>query len=148
MAYRFINLDFDTGVAILTLNRPEVLNSFHRPMAEETLQALQQAAEEASVRAIVLTGAGRAFCAGQDLQAVLPHKGAAAPDLGEIVRTQYNPMIRLIRHTEKPFVAAVNGTACRRCRQWHCVRALVSFLTAAAPLCFPDWWAWPGPLHA
>ncbi|CAM3287838.1 enoyl-CoA hydratase-related protein [Rhodothermus bifroesti] len=111
MAYRFINLDFDTGVAILTLNRPEVLNSFHRPMAEETLQALQQAAEEASVRAIVLTGAGRAFCAGQDLQAVLPHKGAAAPDLGEIVRTQYNPMIRLIRHTEKPFVAAVNGTA-------------------------------------
>jgi 2-(1,2-epoxy-1,2-dihydrophenyl)acetyl-CoA isomerase len=111
MAYRFINLDVDAGVATLTFNRPEVLNSFDRPMAEEALQALHRLAEEASVRAVVLTGAGRAFCAGQDLQAVLPHEGKAAPDLGEIVRTQYNPLIRLIRYTEKPFIAAVNGAA-------------------------------------
>lgn len=111
MDYRFIRYEVTAGVATLTLNRPDVLNSFHQPMADETIHALQQAAQDPAVRAIVLTGAGRAFCAGQDLQAVLPREGEPAPDLGEIVRSQYNPIIRLIRHTEKPFVAAVNGAA-------------------------------------
>ncbi|GIV60749.1 2-(1,2-epoxy-1,2-dihydrophenyl)acetyl-CoA isomerase PaaG [Rhodocaloribacter litoris] len=111
MAYRFIRYEVDAGVAMLTLNRPDVLNSFHRPMAEETIDALQQAAADPTVRAVLLTGAGRAFCAGQDLQAVLPKEGEPPADLGEIVRTQYNPLVRLIRHTEKPFVAAVNGVA-------------------------------------
>ncbi|GIV57205.1 MAG: 2-(1,2-epoxy-1,2-dihydrophenyl)acetyl-CoA isomerase [Rhodothermaceae bacterium] len=111
MAYQFIRYDVDAGVATVTLNRPDVLNSFHRPMADETIDALQRAAADAAVRAVVLTGAGRAFCAGQDLQAVLPKEGEPPADLGEIVRTQYNPIVRLIRHTEKPFVAAVNGVA-------------------------------------
>ncbi len=111
MKYQFIRYEIDNGVATLTLNRPDVLNSFHRPMADETIDALQRAADDPAVRAVVLTGAGRAFCAGQDLQAVLPREDEPAPDLGKIVRAQYNPIIRLIRHTEKPFVAAVNGAA-------------------------------------
>ncbi|MFO7313467.1 2-(1,2-epoxy-1,2-dihydrophenyl)acetyl-CoA isomerase PaaG [Rhodothermus marinus] len=111
MNYQFIRYEIADGVATLTLNRPDVLNSFHRPMADETIDALRRTADDPAVRAVVLTGAGRAFCAGQDLQAVLPREGEPAPDLGEIVRAQYNPIIRLIRHTEKPFVAAVNGAA-------------------------------------
>mgnify|MGYP001314847727 FL=1 len=111
MNYQFIRYEVTDGVATLTLNRPDVLNSFHRPMADETIDALRRAADDPAVRAVVLTGAGRAFCAGQDLQAVLPREGEPAPDLGKIVRAQYNPIVRLIRHTEKPFVAAVNGAA-------------------------------------
>lgn len=111
MGYQFIRYEVDTGVATLTLNRPDVLNSFHQPMADETIDVLRQAANDPTIRAVVLTGAGRAFCAGQDLQAVLPREGEPAPDLGAIVRAQYNPMVHLIRYTEKPFVAAVNGAA-------------------------------------
>lgn len=111
MAYQYIDYTFEEGVAEITLNRPDVLNSFHRPMADELQHALGHAAEDEAVRAVLLTGAGRAFCAGQDLAAVLPKEGEPPIDIGEVVRAQYNPVIRAIRHTEKPFVAAVNGVA-------------------------------------
>jgi 2-(1,2-epoxy-1,2-dihydrophenyl)acetyl-CoA isomerase len=95
----------------ITLNRPDVLNSFNGPMADELLRALRNAADDEAVRAVLLTGAGRAFCAGQDLAAVLPAEGKPLPDLGEVVRLQYNPIVRAIRLLEKPIVCAVNGVA-------------------------------------
>ena len=100
----------DGGVALLTLNRPEVLNSFNRRMAVELREAVDAAAADHSVRALLLSGAGRAFCAGQDLAEATPSAGND-PDLGEIVRESYNPVIRAIRKIEKPVVCAVNGVA-------------------------------------
>src|SRR5438067_1637415 len=98
------------GVATITLNRPEVLNSFTRPMARALCEAFDRAASDDGIRAIVLTGAGRGFCAGQDLSEALPADGAM-PDLGDIVRDSYNPVIRAIRTIEKPVICAVNGVA-------------------------------------
>jgi 2-(1,2-epoxy-1,2-dihydrophenyl)acetyl-CoA isomerase len=98
------------GVATITLNRPEVLNSFTRPMARQLREALEGAASDDSIRAVVLTGAGRGFCAGQDLSEAIPNAGAM-PDLGDIVRDSYNPVIRAIRKLEKPVLCAVNGVA-------------------------------------
>ena len=104
-----IQIERDGAVSLITLNRPDVLNSFNREMAVELRKAIQAAANDASIRAVFLTGAGRAFSAGQDLGA------AGAPgedlDLGEIVRESFNPIIRAIRKIEKPVVCAVNGVA-------------------------------------
>ena len=111
MAYQFIRYEIEDGVARLTLNRPEVLNSFNKAMAQEVQAALAHAGTDETVRAILLTGAGRAFCAGQDLADVVPQEGEPQPDLGHIVQASYNPIIRAIRHTEKPFICAVNGVA-------------------------------------
>jgi 2-(1,2-epoxy-1,2-dihydrophenyl)acetyl-CoA isomerase len=111
MPQEFVRVAVADAVATLTLDRPEVLNSFHRPMAEALRAALDEAARDDAVRAVVLTGAGRAFCAGQDLAAVLPQEGAPEPDLGDVVRDCYNPIVRAVRGLEKPVVAAVNGVA-------------------------------------
>lgn len=99
------------GVRVVTLNRPEVLNSFNLRMAEELLEVLRSAADDAEVRAVLLSGSGRAFCAGQDLAEVLPGPGRQKPDPGDVVRRQYNPIVRAIRTLEKPVVCAVNGVA-------------------------------------
>lgn len=99
------------GVATVTLNRPDVLNSFNRPMAAALRDAFASIAADDAIRAVVLTGAGRGFCAGQDLAEALPTDGAAMPDLGDIVRDSYNPVIRAIRKLEKPVICAVNGVA-------------------------------------
>jgi 2-(1,2-epoxy-1,2-dihydrophenyl)acetyl-CoA isomerase len=109
--YQHLLVDRRDGVTMITLNRPEVLNSFNRRMADELVAALDVAREDAAVRAVLLTGSGRAFCAGQDLAEVLPREGRPAPDLGDVVRVQYNPIIRAIRWLEKPVVCAVNGVA-------------------------------------
>ena len=98
------------GVATLTLNRPAVLNAFNRELSAELVAALHQIRGDDSVRAIVLTGSGRAFCAGQDLAEAIP-KGEENPDLGAIVKAVYTPVIRGIRTIEKPVVCAVNGIA-------------------------------------
>jgi len=99
------------GVMTITLNRPDVLNSFDRPMAAELQTALARAASDTHVRAVLLTGAGRGFCAGQDLQEALPQDGGPMPDISEIVRASYNPVIKAIRTLEKPVICAVNGVA-------------------------------------
>jgi 2-(1,2-epoxy-1,2-dihydrophenyl)acetyl-CoA isomerase len=99
------------GVARVTLNRPDVLNSFNLDMARALQLALAEAAADDAVRALHLTGAGRGFCAGQDLAEVLPKDGGPMPDIGDVVRSCYNPIIRAIRTLEKPVICAVNGVA-------------------------------------
>jgi len=110
MAFEHILYEVDQGVGTITLNRPDVLNSFNRGMALEVRQALSTAGATAEVRAVLLTGAGRAFCAGQDLAEAMPREGPA-PDLGDIVARGYNPIVRTIRQLDKPVICAVNGVA-------------------------------------
>ncbi|MDO7886738.1 enoyl-CoA hydratase-related protein [Hymenobacter cheonanensis] len=99
---------FAEGVATLTLNRPDVFNSINKPLALAVQQHLRECQADAAVRAVVLTGTGRAFCAGQDLAEIT---GPNAPDVSEIVEKHYNPIVLLIRELEKPVIAAVNGVA-------------------------------------
>ena len=110
MAFEHILYQVDQGVGTITLNRPDVLNSFNRAMAAEVRQAFAATSADVEVRAVLLTGAGRAFCAGQDLAEAMPKEGPA-PDLGDIVARSYNPIVRAIRQLDKPVVCAVNGIA-------------------------------------
>ncbi len=98
----------ENGVATIQLNRPKVFHSFNREMALECQKRLKEAEADANVRAIYLTGDGKAFCAGQDLAEATDPEG---PELRSIVREHYNPIIQLLRSIEKPIVAAVNGVA-------------------------------------
>lgn len=96
------------GVRLLTLNRPDKFNSFNREMALLLQKELDAAAADKSVRAVLLTGEGKAFCAGQDLAEAIDVNG---PGIQAIVREHYNPILEKIRNLEKPVVAAVNGVA-------------------------------------
>jgi 2-(1,2-epoxy-1,2-dihydrophenyl)acetyl-CoA isomerase len=109
MAYRFILFEVDQGVARITLNRPDVLNSIQSAMSDEIQDALGQATRDPEIRAVLLTGAGRGFCAGQDLEEVRP--GAAVSDFSAHARKVYSPLVRGLRALEKPVVCAVNGVA-------------------------------------
>ncbi len=111
MAYGTILFERSEGVARLTLNRPDRLNSFTSEMHGEVADALEAAAADPAVRVLVLTGAGRGFCAGQDLadRAVAP--GETAVDLGDSVDRFYAPLIRRLAGLDKPVVCAVNGVA-------------------------------------
>src|SRR5260370_20053035 len=95
---------------IVTLNRPDRLNAFNEAMHRALTQALDDAGNDIGCRAVLLTGAGRGFCAGQDLGDVAVSDGAA-PDLGTTIENFYNPLVRRIRSMNKPVVCAVNGTA-------------------------------------
>jgi len=99
------------GVLTLTLNRPERLNSLDGELLAALLEALQEAQDDAAVRCIVLTGAGRGFCAGVDLTQAALHGRSASESVREHLQGQYAPLITLIRELEKPVVAAVNGVA-------------------------------------
>lgn len=106
-----ILLDIADGVATVTLNRPDRLNSFTAAMHEELRGALAAVREDKTVRCLLLTGAGRGFCAGQDLsdRAVAP--GQEAPDLGASIETNYNPLVRTLCKLPMPVICAVNGVA-------------------------------------
>jgi 2-(1,2-epoxy-1,2-dihydrophenyl)acetyl-CoA isomerase len=103
-----IRLEIIGQVAKITLSRPEVYNSFNREMALRMQAALDESESRKDVRAIYLIGAGKAFCAGQDLQEVVDPDG---PSLPTILGEHYNPIIRRLREIEKPVVCAVNGVA-------------------------------------
>jgi 2-(1,2-epoxy-1,2-dihydrophenyl)acetyl-CoA isomerase len=94
------------GIATITLNRPQAYNAFTARMHAELIGALRQAERDAEVRCIVLTGAGKAFCSGQDLKEIAPDDA-----FGKLVRERYNPLVLKLRALPKPIVAAVNGVA-------------------------------------
>lgn len=100
------------GVLTVTFNRPAVLNAFDDRMIGELGEILKSAERDAAVRCLVLTGAGRAFSAGQDLGAFIERgERPDAPSIGEHLRSGYNPLVLRLRRLEKPVVAAVNGVA-------------------------------------
>ncbi|MHB8342648.1 MAG: enoyl-CoA hydratase-related protein [Mycobacteriales bacterium] len=99
------------GVATVTLNRPEALNACDVALKEGLLQALDQATGDATVRAVVLTGAGRAFCVGQDLREHRDRLGERHPNALDTVTRHYNPIVSALTNLAKPTVAAVNGVA-------------------------------------
>jgi 2-(1,2-epoxy-1,2-dihydrophenyl)acetyl-CoA isomerase len=98
------------GVMKITLNRPDKLNSFNEDMSRMLQSALSQA-RTPEIRVVLLTGAGKGFCAGQDLSDGVTGKAGAKPDLGHTVETVWNPIVRAIRDLAKPVVCAVNGVA-------------------------------------
>lgn len=98
----------ESGVCEIKLNRPEVFNSFNKKMALLLQSTLDDCDRDEYVRVVVLTGEGKAFCAGQDLAEATDPNG---PELSSIVRDHYNPIIEKIRNLEKPVIAAVNGVA-------------------------------------
>lgn len=104
----FILSEQKNNVLILTLNRPDKFNSFNREMAMQLISELDKAETDPTIRAIVITGSGKAFCAGQDLAEAIDPSG---PGIKKIVEEHYNPIILKIRHIEKPVIAAVNGVA-------------------------------------
>ena len=108
MAYETIIYEKENGVATMTLNRPQALNAFVPQMNKDIIDALKAGERDPEVRCFMITGAGRAFCAGQDLKGRTPDQKGS---LGASLREKYNPMIRQIRQMEKIVIAAVNGVA-------------------------------------
>ncbi|EAQ38557.1 phenylacetate degradation probable enoyl-CoA hydratase paaB [Dokdonia sp. MED134] len=104
-----IQKSIENGVATLTFNRPEVFNSFNREMAFLLQDELDACNKDTQVRAIILTGSGKAFCAGQDLKEITDPE--LNPGFKKILEEHYNPIIEKIRAIEKPIIAAVNGVA-------------------------------------
>jgi 2-(1,2-epoxy-1,2-dihydrophenyl)acetyl-CoA isomerase len=101
----------DQRVLTLTLNRPDKLNSFNEDMHFALRAGFERARDDDNIGAVLLTGAGRGFCAGQDLGNRDPRAGGPAPDLGVTLETLYNPTLRIMKSMEKPIICAVNGVA-------------------------------------
>lgn len=100
------------GVGIITLNRPDKLNAFSDELTFQLQDALKEMEKDKEVRAIILTAAGRGFCAGQDLQSrSIAQEMGERPSLGDSIRRRYNPIVIKLRRIEKPIIAAVNGVA-------------------------------------
>lgn len=100
------------NIATITLNRPDVLNAVNERMGKELLDALRSAERDDEVHCLIITGNGRAFCAGEDIQDLRgQYERGENPKLGERLLLKYNPIIRQIRHLQKPVIAAVNGVA-------------------------------------
>ncbi|MES2323049.1 MAG: 2-(1,2-epoxy-1,2-dihydrophenyl)acetyl-CoA isomerase PaaG [Pseudomonadota bacterium] len=111
MSYQNIIFTIENGIATLTLNRPDKLNSFTQAMHVEVRAALALVKTDPTVRVLVLTGAGRGFCAGQDLSDRAVEPGAEGVDLGASVETYYAPLVMTLKTLPMPVICAVNGVA-------------------------------------
>lgn len=111
MDYNTIEFNISSSVASLTLNRPESLNSFNTEMHEEVRAALKEVKKNSSIRSLLLTGNGRGFCAGQDLNDRSVDPGGQRPDLGDSLEKRYNPLINTLFTLPIPVICAVNGIA-------------------------------------
>lgn len=109
MAYENILYEKKDGYAVITLNRPDKLNSFTTAMHQELRDATDDVIADGEMRALLITGAGRAFCAGQDLQDRKPDPSGARPDLRTNLDAYYNPLVRKLRSMRLPVIMAVNG---------------------------------------
>ncbi|MGD2139850.1 MAG: 2-(1,2-epoxy-1,2-dihydrophenyl)acetyl-CoA isomerase PaaG [Burkholderiales bacterium] len=110
-SFEQIRLHVDNGIATITLDRPERLNSFTTLMHEELRRAIAIVRDDNAIRVLILTGAGRAFCAGQDLGERKLVKGGDSPDLGKSLEDNYHPLVLSLRSLEKPVIGAINGVA-------------------------------------
>lgn len=112
MTFEKLVYEVTDGIATITLHRPERLNALDHALKDELLQVLELAAQDDDVRVLILTGAGRAFCAGADMQHVLLHGFDMDPETREREQVRnFNELVRAMRHLEKPIIAAVNGAA-------------------------------------
>ena len=111
MTFEHILFSIENGIARISLNRPETLNSFHEAMHLEMHQALDQVSNDTSVRVLLLSGEGRGFCAGQDLSDPLVKPADPMPDLAPVIEQFYNPMIEKLSTLAVPTICAVNGIA-------------------------------------
>lgn len=108
MTYETILFEVENGIATLTLNRPDVFNAFNEQQSFDVIDALKKVEKDKSIRVLIITGAGKAFCSGQDLKSIA---GAKNRSLSESLYKRYNPMIRAIRNLPVPVIAKVNGVA-------------------------------------
>ncbi len=107
--YTYLLVESVNGIATITLNRPDVFNAFNDELSYELQDALKQVTLDKTVRVVVLTGAGKAFCSGQDLKAI--KEVAGKRDLSESLHKRYNPIIRAMRAMPKPIICRLNGVA-------------------------------------
>ncbi|MBK9730561.1 MAG: enoyl-CoA hydratase/isomerase family protein [Chitinophagaceae bacterium] len=106
--YETILFEIKDGKAIITLNRPEVYNAFNDQLRKELLDALKEAEKNAAVRVVMITGAGKAFCSGQDLKEVMANPNR---NISESLHKGYNPIIKQMRNMPKPIICRLNGVA-------------------------------------
>lgn len=111
MSYEHLIWEQDGGVGRITLNRPETLNAWHPEFGRELKRAIEVDAADPSVRAVLVTGAGRGFSSGADLRSGFDVAEDGMPDLAKELNELYHPIVAGVRHLEKPVVAAVNGPA-------------------------------------
>ncbi|MBC7428665.1 MAG: enoyl-CoA hydratase/isomerase family protein [Bacteriovorax sp.] len=109
MAFKFITYFEENRTATITMNRPELYNALNAEAKMEIVQAIREANKSATVNSIVLTGAGKAFCTGQDLNDRSVQATEGSIDLGHTLQTEWNPLVTAIRDSKKIVIAAVNG---------------------------------------
>ena len=111
MIYETIKYELFEGIATLTLNRPDVFNSLNEVMHKELKLVMSTIKKDKTIRVLVITGEGRAFCAGQDLNDRSVNNGGEKLDLGESIEKKYNPLIKSIYNLEIPVICKINGVA-------------------------------------
>jgi len=125
MNFECIAYTVENGIATIMLNRPDVFNAFNDTQSYELQDALKQAKRDDNVRAVILTGAGKAFCSGQDLKAIAQSENRS---LSESLYKRYNPIIKAMRELPKPIICRLNGVAAGA----GCSLALASDIIVAA----------------